>query len=224
VSSPTWGSWPDIYYCLTVTVLFLWGALSDERTGLSFASAVFLGSESHGTRDHILLSQIWDFPFRCLLRLAGSRWRYSTLPPHGSTVLLLLVLIIWPRHGLHRKRLFHYSVFSSCQGNNVTTELFPSNGCCTAACLHSCYLATGLRVTVCAVKFSLNVSLLRRYCFHTNAPHSVVLTCYYVAVNPSVKKTVEEKDYSPADETGSSSTTRWLRPWSSLNTICYFRC
>jgi hypothetical protein len=29
------------------------------------------------------LSQIWDFPFRCLLRLAGSRWRYSTLPPHS---------------------------------------------------------------------------------------------------------------------------------------------
>jgi hypothetical protein len=25
-------AWPDIYYCLTVTVLFLWGALSDERT------------------------------------------------------------------------------------------------------------------------------------------------------------------------------------------------
>jgi hypothetical protein len=33
------GSWPDIYYCLTVTVLFLWGALSDERTGLSFIHA-----------------------------------------------------------------------------------------------------------------------------------------------------------------------------------------
>jgi hypothetical protein len=32
-------SWPDIYYCLTVTVLFLWGALSDERTGLSFVYA-----------------------------------------------------------------------------------------------------------------------------------------------------------------------------------------
>jgi hypothetical protein len=30
VSSPVWGSWPDIYYFLTATVLFLWGALSDE--------------------------------------------------------------------------------------------------------------------------------------------------------------------------------------------------
>jgi hypothetical protein len=50
---------------------------------LALASALFLGSESLGTCDHILLSQIWDFTFRRLLRLAGSRWRYSTPPPHG---------------------------------------------------------------------------------------------------------------------------------------------
>jgi hypothetical protein len=49
---------------------------------LALASAVFLRSVSIGTRDHILLSRIWDFPFRRLLRLAGSRWRYSTPPPH----------------------------------------------------------------------------------------------------------------------------------------------
>jgi hypothetical protein len=52
---------------------------------LVLTSAVFLGSESLGSRDHILLSQFWDFPFRRLLRLAGSRWRYTTPPPHGST-------------------------------------------------------------------------------------------------------------------------------------------
>jgi hypothetical protein len=40
VSSPIWGSWPDInYYRLTVTVLLLWGALSDERTSMSFVYA-----------------------------------------------------------------------------------------------------------------------------------------------------------------------------------------
>jgi hypothetical protein len=38
---------------------------------LPLASAVFLGSKSVGTRDHILLSQIWDFPFRRLLRFTG---------------------------------------------------------------------------------------------------------------------------------------------------------
>jgi hypothetical protein len=31
--------WPDIYYSLTVTVLFFWGALSHVRAGLSFVYA-----------------------------------------------------------------------------------------------------------------------------------------------------------------------------------------
>jgi predicted RNA-binding Zn-ribbon protein involved in translation (DUF1610 family) len=38
VSSPDWGSWPDVTSCLKVTVLSMWGALSDERSGLSFVS------------------------------------------------------------------------------------------------------------------------------------------------------------------------------------------
>jgi hypothetical protein len=29
----------DIYYFLTITVLYFWGAVSDERTGLSFVYA-----------------------------------------------------------------------------------------------------------------------------------------------------------------------------------------
>jgi hypothetical protein len=55
---------------------------------LSLANVVFFGPESFGTRDHILLSQIWDFPFRRLLRLTGSRWRYST-PPHSFQLSFL---------------------------------------------------------------------------------------------------------------------------------------
>jgi hypothetical protein len=72
-----WGLGPDFHYCQTFAGLLMWGALSDERTGVSFttaaglASAVILGSESRGTGDHILLSQMQDFPFRRLLRLAG---------------------------------------------------------------------------------------------------------------------------------------------------------
>jgi hypothetical protein len=50
---------------------------------LVLVSAVILGYEFGGARDHILLSQIRDFPFRRLLRFAGSRWRYSTPSPHG---------------------------------------------------------------------------------------------------------------------------------------------
>jgi hypothetical protein len=43
---------------------------------LALASVVLLGSESFGTRGNILLSQIWNFPFRRLLRLAGLWPRY----------------------------------------------------------------------------------------------------------------------------------------------------
>jgi hypothetical protein len=82
----------------------LWGALSDERTSLSFVYAAgpgqvaFLGSESLGTRGHILLSQIWDFTFRRLLWLAGSRWRYLTLLHTGQVQFSTGVNLLAPRY------------------------------------------------------------------------------------------------------------------------------
>jgi hypothetical protein len=57
-----WGLRPNFYYCLTVAGLLIWGALSDERTGLS-SSAVIFWAESRRTRCHVLLSQIRDFLF-----------------------------------------------------------------------------------------------------------------------------------------------------------------
>jgi hypothetical protein len=75
---------------------------------LALASAVIFGSESRRTRGHILLSPIRDFPFRRLLRLAGSRWRYST-PPLEITALA--VLVITSRHGPHRN---HRSSIVAC--------------------------------------------------------------------------------------------------------------
>jgi hypothetical protein len=41
------------------------------------------------------------------------------------------------------------TMFFRCRGNNVSTELFPSNRYCTVACLHSSYLAVSLHVTLC---------------------------------------------------------------------------
>jgi hypothetical protein len=93
-SAPIWGLRPEFYYCQTIAGLLMWGALFDERTDLSFTivlvldSVVILGAEYHGTRDHILLSQIRDFPFRRLLRLAGLRRRYSNPPPRGCVCKL----------------------------------------------------------------------------------------------------------------------------------------
>jgi hypothetical protein len=37
--APIWGLRPDLYYRRTVAGLLIWGALSDERTGLSFTIA-----------------------------------------------------------------------------------------------------------------------------------------------------------------------------------------
>jgi hypothetical protein len=38
-NAPTWGLRQDLYYCQTVAGLLMWGALCDERTGLSFTIA-----------------------------------------------------------------------------------------------------------------------------------------------------------------------------------------
>jgi hypothetical protein len=133
---------------------------------LALASAVILGSESGENLDQILLSQIRGVP-----NLEGQvpvfispRNSVTQLYPEAPGSLFVASYdsqgyggvirshlhkgTTSPRYiGPHRKRLFHYCVFSRCRGNNVSTELFPSNGCCAVACLHSCYLAKGLHVT-----------------------------------------------------------------------------
>jgi hypothetical protein len=68
--------------CITFSMTRGW--VCHLKLLLALASAFILGSYSRGTRDHILRSQIRDFPFCRLLRLAGLRWRYSTPPPHGE--------------------------------------------------------------------------------------------------------------------------------------------
>jgi hypothetical protein len=53
---------------------------------LVLASAVILGSESLGTRDHILRSQIRDFPFHRLLRLASQSQSYVTADGQSASL------------------------------------------------------------------------------------------------------------------------------------------
>jgi hypothetical protein len=88
------GAYDQIFITVRQLQACCYGALSltrgrvcSLRMLLALASAVILGSESRGTRDHILLHQILDFPFSHLIRLAGLRWRYSTPPPHGRPTL-----------------------------------------------------------------------------------------------------------------------------------------
>jgi hypothetical protein len=45
--APIWGLRPDIYYRRTVAGLLMWGARSEERTGLSFTIAAGPSQRSH---------------------------------------------------------------------------------------------------------------------------------------------------------------------------------
>jgi hypothetical protein len=73
VSSPILGSWPNIYYCLAFMVLFLWGALSDERTGLS--SVHVAGSCQHS------LSWVWvPWDLQPYFTVSDSRLPFSSPP------------------------------------------------------------------------------------------------------------------------------------------------
>jgi hypothetical protein len=44
--APVWGLRPDLYYSQTVAGLLTWGALSDERTDLSFARVTVSSNKS----------------------------------------------------------------------------------------------------------------------------------------------------------------------------------
>jgi hypothetical protein len=138
-----------IYYCLTVTVLFFWGALFDDRTGLSF---VYVAGPCQRSLSWVRVP--YCLRFETFLFVAS----YDS----QSYGLTILVLVIEPQHGPHRKRIFHYCLFSRCWGN-VSTELFPINGYYTVACLHSRYLAMGPYGTI--ITSSLSSQTFRLYCF-----------------------------------------------------------
>jgi hypothetical protein len=98
------GDYDQIFItCVKVTVLFFWGALSDERSGMSFVCAAGPCQRSLSRvrvpwdlRPYFTVSDL-RLPFRRLLRLTGSRWRYSTPPPHGGlSELIVLILQIEP--------------------------------------------------------------------------------------------------------------------------------
>jgi hypothetical protein len=69
---PIWGLQPDFYYCQTVTGLLMWGALSDERTGLSFTTA------GPRQRSHSRARVPWDS--RPYFTVSNSRLPYSSPP------------------------------------------------------------------------------------------------------------------------------------------------
>jgi hypothetical protein len=126
---------------------------------LVLASAIILGSQSLGTvSDSRLPHPVGPVPRIYISQEQGD----PVVPPSANFLFVAFddsqsyggrvrtSLHAWRRGVwlLTGPGLNTSAVFSRCRGNNVSTELFRSNGCCTAACLHSCYLAMDLHVTV----------------------------------------------------------------------------
>jgi hypothetical protein len=90
--------------CLYGALFLSIGRVCRLQLLLALASAIILGSDSRGTRDHILLSQIRDFLFRRLLRLAGyvggrlvpliTPWHWPHSKCHSSVAVQLLLVRI----------------------------------------------------------------------------------------------------------------------------------
>jgi hypothetical protein len=80
------GDYDQIFFTVkTVAGLVIWGALSNERTGLSFTIAAGPRQRSHfrirvpyDSRPYFTVPDS-RLPFHRLLRLAGLRWKYSVL-------------------------------------------------------------------------------------------------------------------------------------------------
>jgi hypothetical protein len=153
-NATVWGLRLDFYYHQTVAGLLMWGALSEERTGLSFTIAACPRQRSH-LRVRVPLDSCPYFtvpdlrlPFSRLLLLAGLRWRYLTPLPHRCEMFNLLVFEINPRHGPHRKHCFSIVarvlvsagifLLSRCLKRGCVTLMFY---CCVRVCCRR-YLAT----------------------------------------------------------------------------------
>jgi hypothetical protein len=132
--APIWGLRPDFYYCQTVAGLLMWGALSDERTGLSFTSAADPRRRSHSrvrvpwdSRPYFTVSasrlpfssppttrrvtvEVFDPAFTWGSYFAKSKWetlRLTSLPMWLTlTLLASIILLITPLHEPSRKHSF----------------------------------------------------------------------------------------------------------------------
>jgi hypothetical protein len=182
--APIWGLRPDFYCCQTLRVCWYEalsltiGRVCRLQLLLVLASAVILGPESRGTRDHILLSQIRYFPSRRLLRFAGLRWRYSTPPPQTPKS----VSVVTSRHG--PRRIHHSILYSNrfrgnvfiCDGcvSLLIKNMFPSSGCCFHCLFRGRYTVTGIHATI--------YTLRRGFIYYSGCRKNNPLRCMRLSV------------------------------------------
>jgi hypothetical protein len=164
--APIWGLRPDFYFCQTVASLLMWGALSDERVGLSFtiAAGPSLPAQSFsGPSPAGLMTNFYCLRFKTPPTCGPAHRIYIPQEQGGPVMppgiafpfrrLLRLAGLLWnfstpPPHGRltdtqlsdgpRREHTFPVSPLENVR------NLLPNNG----RCLQSRYLATGLRATI----------------------------------------------------------------------------
>jgi hypothetical protein len=104
VSSPSWGSWPDVSFYTKVTVQSMWGALSDERSGLSFVSniksIVSMYTHLQGYTQYLLQCTIYTRPLSVQAQYMNSFFSGRLLIQSSGNRGECLLLLWW-----HGKRL-----------------------------------------------------------------------------------------------------------------------
>jgi hypothetical protein len=98
--APIWGLRPEFYYCQTVVGLLMWGALPDERTGLSFT--IVAGPRQ---RSHSRVRVPWDSRF--YFTLSDSRLPILSPP----TTRRATVEVFDPASTRDRPRTFRYTSY-----------------------------------------------------------------------------------------------------------------
>jgi hypothetical protein len=147
IKHPSRGLQPDFNYCQKVEGLLIWGALSDERTGLSF----MIAAGPH-QRSHSWVRVLWDSQPYLRLPLDWTVVGYSLYSlrlDHSTENTSIAQQWIYVNHTLN----------ASCDTGSIVavTELSHSNGSypifayifvSARMCLPSCCLEMGLHVTV----------------------------------------------------------------------------
>jgi hypothetical protein len=128
--APIWGLRPDFYYyCQTFAGLFIWGAVSDERIGLSFT--IVTGPRQHS---HSRVRVPWDL--RPYVTVSGLRLPF--LSP--STTRRATVEIFYPASTREELNWIlsgadHIENNASNTTSTVARGPLPSSGCLLVVCL-----------------------------------------------------------------------------------------
>jgi hypothetical protein len=140
------------FYCLKFEAPQTWKArlpylyppVISPCIGFPFRRLLRLAEEGEVSNPPSDLATPWPESASELYRPSDRRLLAKLVPTFAASVTdpygRILALVIYTQHASHRNRLLRYCV-SSSRAICVSTKLFPSNGCCTVACLHIRYVA-----------------------------------------------------------------------------------